>query len=121
MKTNYKFTDTESNDALREYADEKITSFEKLLDEQAAAAAVCDVEFKRDTHHQSGDVCYAEITLETDGKLHRVSKAEPTFEKAIDKVKDDMLASLREDKGKVEDNIRRGGREAKEMLQEGGL
>lgn len=117
MKTNYKFTDMNSSDTLRDYAQEKVDAFEKLLSETEAESAVCDVEFKRDTHHQNGDVCYAEVTLEVSGKIYRVSKAEPTFEKAIDKVKDDVLAALREDKGKQEDSVRKGGREAKEMLR----
>lgn len=121
MKTNYKFTDMNSSDTLRDYAQEKVDAFEKLLSAMEVESAVCDVEFKRDTHHQNGDVCCAEVTLEVSGKVYRVSKAEPTFEKAIDKVKDDVLAALREDKGKQEDSVRKGGREAKEMLQQENL
>jgi len=119
MKTNIKFTDMEPSNELRDYAELKVASFGKLLHEQELEAAVCDVEFKRDTHHQSGDVCYAEVTLEAGGKVYRVSKVEPNFEKAIDKVKDDVIAVLREDKERHKDSVRRGGREAKEMLRDG--
>jgi ribosome-associated translation inhibitor RaiA len=117
MKTNYKFTDTEPDAVLRAYADTKVEAFGKLLSDEELEGAVCDVEFRRDTHHQNGDVCYAEVTLEAGGDVFRASKAEPTFEKAIDKVKDDIVASLRADKGKHADHFLKGAREAKEMMQ----
>ena len=118
MKINIKFTDTEHDDTLRAYVEQKIDSFSKLLSDSEVEAAVCNVELKRDTHHQNGDVCTAEVTLEVNGKLYRVSKTEPTLEKAIDKVKDDVLELLRTDKEKHRDQHRRGAAEAKEMLRE---
>jgi ribosome-associated translation inhibitor RaiA len=78
---------------------------------------VCDVELSHDAHHQKGDVCMAEVTLEVNGTLHRSTKMEPKLEKAIDKVKDDILASLRTEKGKHEDSVRKGAAEAKAMLR----
>ncbi|KKS29216.1 MAG: hypothetical protein UV60_C0008G0004 [Parcubacteria group bacterium GW2011_GWA2_43_11] len=118
MKTNYKFTDTESNDTLRAYAQTKVDAFEKLLSPQEADAAICAVEFKRSTKHLTGKICTAEVNLETDGKLYRVTKDEPTFEKAIDKVKDDILRSLRADKEKSIKAVRKGASEVKKMIQE---
>jgi ribosomal subunit interface protein len=118
MKTGIKFTGMEHEDALRDYAEKKCESFEKLMSERDYEAAVCDVELKRDTHHQSGDVCTAEVTLQVDGEVYRASKEEQTIEKAIDKVKDDMLEQLRSDKGKAESQYLKGAREAKDMLGE---
>ena len=118
MKTSYKFTDTEPDDELRAYAQTKIDAFEKMLGKSDISGAVCDVEFRRSTKHQTGKVCTAEVNLEVDGKLFRVSKDEPTFEKAIDKVKDDILHSLREEKEKNKDQMKRGGRTFKNMLHE---
>lgn len=117
MKVNYKFTDTQPDDTLRAYADQKIESFTKLLSEEENEGAVCLVEFRRFTKHNSGDVCTAEVTLEVAGKIHRVSKEEPTFEKAIDKVKDDILQSLRAEKEKGERLFKQGGRLLKKMLR----
>jgi ribosome-associated translation inhibitor RaiA len=119
MKTNLKFTDTEHDEVLREYAETKVEAFGKLMKPEDFEAAVCDVEFKHDTHHQSGDVCYAEVTLEADGKIFRSSKVEPTMEKAIDKVKDDILQALRVEKEKHESQYLKGAREGKEMLRGG--
>lgn len=117
MKINFKFTDTDPDDTLRVYAQEKVMAFTKLLKDADIEGAVCVVEFRRSTKHQSGDVCTAEVTLEVGGKLHRVSKDEPTFEKAIDKVKDDILHSLRAEKEKGNHLLKRGGRMLKKMLQ----
>jgi len=117
MKTNIKFTGTDADDKLKAYAETKLDSFQKLLDEESAKAAVCYVEFRRDTKHQTGDIYTAEVTLEADGKIYRVSKDEPNFEKAIDKVKDDILQALRADKGKNVRQLRKGSRALKTMLR----
>jgi len=119
MITNIKFTDIEHDEALRDYAMQKVAAFTKLLQGEELTAAVCDVEFKKSTHHQHGDVCYAEVTLEVGGKVYRASKEEPTLEKAIDKVKDDILESLRTDKGKNRDKFLKGAATAKEWMREG--
>jgi ribosome-associated translation inhibitor RaiA len=117
MKKNFKFTDTEPDALLQAYAEKKIDSFTKLLTDEEADAAICYTEFRRSTRHQKGKVCTAEITLEVTGKVYRVTKDEPTFKKAIDKVKDDILASIREDKGKGKKSVRTGARKAKSMIQ----
>jgi len=118
MKTNIKFTDTEHDDTLRTYVEQKVATFTKLLSEDEATAAICSVELQRDTHHQNGDVCTAEVTLEVTGRIYRVTKTEPTLEKAIDKVKDDVLEALRAEKEKHRDSLRKGATQAKEMMRE---
>jgi hypothetical protein len=70
MKTNIKFTDTERDETLKVYALEKVEAFTKLMTDQAAKDAVCDIELRHSTHHQNGDVCYAEVNLEANGKLY---------------------------------------------------
>jgi len=117
MKINIKFTDTEVNDKLREYAESKVSSFEKLLGDTDPNAVFCYIEFRRSTHHQSGKVCTAEVTLEANGKIYRSTKVEPKFEKAIDKVKDDIIQALRVDKGKSRDLLRKGSSEIKNMMK----
>lgn len=119
MITNIKFTNTEHDDRLREYAQQKVDAFAKLLTGDDLAAAVCNIEFSKSTHHQSGDVCVAEVTLEAGGRLYRATKEEKTLEKAIDKVKDDILEELRTDKGKSRDKYLKGAATAKEWLREG--
>ena len=119
MQTNFKFTDTPTDDALRQYALDKMESFSKVLSPEELDSAVCYVEFRRSTHHQTGDVCGAEVTLDVKGRLYRVTKEEPTFEKAIDKVKDDILESLRANKGRARDLVRKGASMMKRMMRRG--
>lgn len=116
MQINIKFTGTQTDDELRVYAEEKVNAFDKLLSDEDFAGALCDVEFRASAHHQSGDVCYAEANLEAGGKLYRSSKEEPSFTKAIDKVKDDILSQLRREKEQRETAQRRGGLQIKEEL-----
>ncbi len=118
MKTNIKFTGTDADEKLKAYAETKLAAFSKLLDEKSVEAAVCYVEFRKDPKHQTGDVYTAEVTLEAEGRIYRVSKDEPTFEKAIDKVKDDILQALKVDKGKHETQKRGGARVLKKMIRE---
>jgi len=117
MKINIKFSDTDHDDVLRAYAEEKIDSFAKLISEDDIDDAVCNVEFRHSTHHQSGDVCTAEVTLEAGGKIYRSTKDEPRFEKAIDKVKDDILQALRVDKQKSKHKFMKGAAKIKELLR----
>ena len=121
MQINIKFTDTPADERLREYAMEKVGAFSKILHGRELDAAVCAIEFKRSTHHQHGDVCTAEVTLDTGSKVYRSSKEEPTLEKAIDNVKDDILAELKNDKGRARDLMRRGAATMKRMLRGGGF
>lgn len=116
MQVNIKFTGIDTSDKLRAYAEEKVAAFEKLLSDEDYAEAVCDVEFRSSTHHQKGDVCYAEVNLDAKGTLYRSSKEEPSFNKAIDKVKDDILSQLRREKEQRETALRRGGLQIKEEL-----
>jgi len=120
MKINVKFTDMEHDDALREYALAKIGSFAKLIDDSFLEDAVCEIEFKKDTHHQTGNVCSAEVTLEVNGKLYRSTKAEKRHEKAIDKVKDDILQELRVRKQKRQHKFLKGAKKLKEMVRSAG-
>ncbi len=113
MHTNIKFTGVAHDDALRAYAEEKVGTVAKLLDGAAYEAAICSVELRRDAHHQNGDVCYAEVTLEAEGKVYRVQKEEPSFEKAIDKVKDDLREQLREAKQRHEHRFHKGTQQIK--------
>jgi len=117
MKTNIKFTNMKSSDKLRDYAESKYESFSKLVAPEHLEDAVCNVELAHDAHHQNGDVCMTEVTLDVNGKVYRATKFEKKMEKAIDKVKDDILEALRTDKGKREDSKRKGAAQAKEMLR----
>lgn len=119
MQLSIKFTDMGRDEDARAYAEEKTAAFSKVIDAAFLDAAFCNVEFKKSAHHQSGDVCYAEVTLETDGKIYRASEEAATLRNAMDKVKDEIVRQLERSKSKKENVFRRGARLAKRLLRGG--
>ncbi len=117
MQLSIKFTDMERDEDARGYAEEKTAAFSKVIDATRLDAALCSVEFKRSAQHQSGDVCYAEVTLETDGKIYRASEEATTLRNAMDKVKDEIVRQITRDKAKKESLFKRGGRLAKRLVR----
>ena len=117
MQINIKFTGTVHDDVLRAYAEEKVHAVAKLLTPTVFDAAICSIELQRDARHQSGDVYHAEVTLEAEGKVYRVRKEEQSFEKALDKVKDDILQELREAKERHEHLLHKGNTRIKEEIR----
>ena len=117
MKVHIKFSDMERDEALRAYAEEKMNMFSKYIDRALFDASVCGIEFKKSTHHQKGDVCYAEVTLETNGTLYRASTEASSLREAVDTVKDEIMRQISRNKEKKENIFRKGSRLAKRLLR----
>lgn len=114
---NFKATNTEINDQLKDIAENKLTTLEKFVGE---SPAICEVEFERITnHHQSGNIHRAEVNLEINGKLHRAEATADSFEKAIDEVRADLYHELHSAQGKQETLFMRGARRVKNMMRFG--
>jgi ribosomal subunit interface protein len=117
MIIDIKWTNVVRDEDVRAYVEEKVRACEKMLHEESVAGAVCAVELEKSAHHHKGDVFRAEVTLEAEGKVYRVSKTEPTIRKAIDKMKDDLIQALRVDKHKKEHLFMKGARKIKEWMK----
>lgn len=91
-------TGMELTPAIREYAEEKITSLEKFFDKITKAEIDLGMQSH---HHNKGDIFYAEVTLDIPGRVLRVVKEEPDLYKAIDKVKDHLKVELESAKEKM--------------------
>ena len=114
---NFKITNTEISDQLKDIAENKLTTLEKFVGE---APAVCDLESEKITnHHQSGSIYRAEVNLEINGKLYRAEATADSFEKAIDEVRSDLQNELHSKQGKRETLVMRGARRVKEMMRFG--
>lgn len=112
---NFKVTQTEINDILKDVTENKLRGLEKFIGE---APAICDVEFERVTnHHQQGDIHRVEVNLEVNGKLFRSEATADSFEKAVDEVKAELDEELRRARGKEDTMLRKGGRKFKELLR----
>lgn len=114
---NFKATNTEVNDHLKDIAESKFATLEKLI---GAAPAVCDLEFERVTnHHQQGNIHRVEINLEINGKLYRSEATAESFEKALDEVREGLYHELQSRQGKRDALLLRGARRMKDMMRFG--
>ena len=113
----YKATNTELDITLQGLMEHKLESIEKYLGDQDAV--ICEVEFEKETAHQSGKHFRVEVNLEVSGKLYRVEATELSFEEAIDEVRDQLDKQLRRDTKKHTTLVRRGSQMIKSMMRKG--
>jgi putative sigma-54 modulation protein len=79
----------ELTDAIRGYAEEKMTSLEKFADIIKA-----DVDLGSDGHQQKGEIFFCEAHIFIAGKDFFVKREEVDMYKAIDKVKDHLKQEI---------------------------
>lgn len=113
----YKATNIDLDDRLTTLVDQKFASLEKFVGDETDAR--CEVEFEKETAHQSGNHFRVEANLTIKGKLYRAEACEDSFEKSIDEVRDELDMELRHDGGKRETLQKKGGRAIKDMLRFG--
>ena len=108
MQINIKSTNIELTSEIKDYVQEKMDMLEKYLG--TIAVTNCDVEVAMDVNsQQKGEIFRAEVNLTVPGELIRVEKTEKDLYKAIDKVKDHLVRSIKRYKEKKADKKRKGG------------
>ncbi|MFA6426906.1 MAG: ribosome-associated translation inhibitor RaiA [Candidatus Magasanikbacteria bacterium] len=91
-------TGIDLTDAIKDYAEEKISSLTKFFDNITNA----DIDVGMLSHHHNkGKIYYAEVNVNVPGKMIRVVKESETLYKAIDKVKDHLKVELEKMKEKM--------------------
>lgn len=85
----------ELTEAIKEYADKKISGLEKFYDKIIRAHVTVGMESQ---HHLKGKIFVAECKLEVPGNDLFASKNEMTLYKAIDKVRDYLESELKKHK-----------------------
>ena len=113
----FKATNGELDQKLTQLVEQKFTSLEKYVGEETDV--LCEVEFEKETAHQSGNFFRIEANLTLKGKLYRAEARAESFEKAIDEVRSQLDKELRRASGRREALIKKGGRKLKEMLRFG--
>jgi ribosomal subunit interface protein len=113
----FKSTSPESDEQLQNLVTQKFESLAKFVGDETDVK--CEVEFEKETAHQSGRIYRVEANLFLAGKLHRAEATEMNFEKAIDEVRSELDKLLRRASSKQETMIKRGGRKIKEILKFG--
>jgi ribosomal subunit interface protein len=105
MDIRIKTTKLELTDDLKEYVGEKMNMLGKYLG--GVSVSNCDVELEHALNKKtSGKIYRAEVNLSLPGTVLRVEKMEPTINKAIDKVKDHLVLSIKKYKEKKTDKKR---------------
>ncbi len=106
MQIKIKATKIELTPKIKDYIQEKMNMLEKYLG--SIQVLNCDIEVGMSIGNQaSGEIYRAEANLEVPGELLRVEKTEKDLYKAIDKVKDHLVRSIRRYKERRMDRNRR--------------
>lgn len=114
MQINVKATNLELTPAISEYIEIKIGSLNRFLKRfeipkesklpagRAKAEAEIFIEIARATkHHKSGNIFYAEATLQLNKKVLRAEHSDWDIRVAIDKVKDKLQQEIKRYKEKI--------------------
>lgn len=112
----FKQTNITVDDHLPDLIEQKLITLEKFIGE---APSLCEVEFERLTHQQTGDIHRVEVNLTVNGKLYRAEATAESFEAAVDEVRDELDAELRRTREKDNTLLKRGGRKLKSLLRFG--
>ncbi len=116
MKTNLKGTNLELTPQIRDYLDKRLAPLEKFLPDEESC--MVDVELGRSiNHHQTGDVCRAEINVNVGNRTFRAVSEQQDLFSAIDFMKDEITRELGSYKEKRISIMRRGGQKLKNLLR----
>lgn len=113
----YKATNTELDITLQSLLEHKFESINKFYSEEDDVRY--EIEFEKETAHQSGKHYRVEVNLFINGKLNRVEASELSFEEAIDEARSELDKVLRRSAKKHSTLLRRGGRAIKKMMNIG--
>ncbi len=112
MNINIKATGIELTEAIRSYAEKKISSVEKYLNNKEAVAVLVEVG-KTTKHHKSGEVFRAEVRMNGGGLNLYASKEAEDLYAAIDLVEDEVSRKIISTKGRHIRMLRQGQRAVK--------
>ena len=103
MKIDIKYTQFQMTEDIDDYARKHIGSVARLLKSfEVLREITVFVEIARSTkHHRHGDVFYAEVTFDLDGKTVRAEATESDIRLAIDSVKEKIKKEVRRYKDKL--------------------
>ncbi len=91
--TEIKGTNIELTQAIKDYAEQKLASLEKLTERYSPCDAAIDVGLTS-KHHNKGDIFYAEFNLTIPGGQLRAKVVRDDLYAAIDEAKDDLKRQL---------------------------
>lgn len=117
LNIDYKFTNIELNDQMKEYLEKRMKKVAKYIEEDTEAYAQVEIA-KSVPNQQSGDIFRAEINIEVAGSsLYRAEAEKTDLYQAIDDAQSDVIREMKKSKQKKTTLFRRGARKLKRMLR----
>lgn len=115
LNLNINTTNMELTDAIREYAQKRMDTLEKVMH---STVEVIHMQIGKTTnHHKQGDVYKADANMLLGGnKFYAQAETEDLYS-SIDMVREDLFRQLTEKKDRNETLFRRGARSVKKMLK----
>lgn len=112
-----KSTNVELSQALREYAEKRLS----FVSQFAGETGMASVELEKTTnHHRSGDIFRAEVNVQTaTGAQHRAVSEKSDLYEAIDDIRNEIKRELVASKGKERRLWKRGALAVKAMMRGG--
>lgn len=118
MQIQIKATGIELTGAIKDYAEKKVLSLEKFFRGSDPDSVLVQIEVaKTTTHHKSGDIFKAEVSIRAEGESYYAVAEKEDLYSAIDIVKDEITREVVSAKKKKETLFRRGGARIKEILK----
>lgn len=111
----FKHTDTDVDYNLQQILINKLEPLQKYYEEPT----IIEVEFRKEAPKNSGEVYVVEINCTVKGNLYRAVATEESFEKGIDKARNELDKEMRRAKKKRGSLFRKGARRIKEMMKWG--
>ncbi len=111
-----KATNMELTEAIKDYANKRAMSLEKLLGNDSGI--LVEVELGKDTnHHKQGEMYRAEINVSGAGQTYRAVASSIDIYASIDEVRDEIERKVTNSRDRSRSLFRRGARSVKKMLK----
>lgn len=110
-----KGTNIDLSESIVETVEKKLLSLARFTERFDKNAEMSVEVGKLTKHHKKGHVWRAEANLRMGGTLLRSEVTDEGFHAAVDGVKDDLLRQIKQIKGKLDTQVRKGARRAKKL------
>ena len=120
MKINLQAKNMELTEAIRDYAERRVTNLGKFLAKMEAKKGEVLVRFevvKTTNHHKTGEIFNANCTVSVDGHDFNASSDKSDLYEAIDDVKENLLREIIKAKDKRQTIFHRGAASVKKMMK----
>ncbi len=117
IKTNFKGTNIELTEAMKDYAEKKMEKVYKHIENSPDTEVIADIELGKEiSDQQTGEIFMAEANLRIAGEFYRAVADKEDLYAAIDEMRDELVMQLNKDKGRKRELRRKGGEKIKDML-----